>query len=659
MSATFSLLNTVAAAHTAIAVTVSTRIASTPSTPATTPRTRRLRFGRLGSWRSRRRIDGHIRIEGDVVVATLQVRRRVIAAFLPTCAATAGGDIPPARGASDLRSRSCRARSVARWRCPACRPGVVLFASAQDEPRARRPTDLAMAIASRAPRRRRRRCRPSAANLDDALANLLATFPRVLRPAVDGRCSGRRWCGRSSLFGAALVRRRRGLPRDVLGGVAVVAAHRRRRRRARRTTTRGACCGCSPTSTARRRSRRRAHRRDGRDLHGVAPPQPPVPPLRPVAHRPAVRSARCSSAPRRPRAASPPSPSACSPPPPCTSSSARPAGRPTTSRIQLALRGPRRRRSTTSRRRRCTAEGDGAVRRHRPDGPLSVKVYGRDAWDGQLLANLWRLAWYRGTQRTVRLQPARARRARGVRHPAGRAGRRAGAAPRHGGQRRPGRRPRRRPPRRRAAARRATGARRRRGDRRAVGATSTACTTPASPTAGSTSTASSPATTARSASATCRRRRSPPTVADRAPGPGAGARRRPCCSSARSGPPPRPGAPSATTGRWPCCPTSRRRRCRRACATRSTRRDIELDDVRGRLRDLLGAPRAAAHPAAPGHAGARCSTWPCWRIAAYTLIGVFSDIDLDVVRRRPARRQLVRGWCSPSCSPRSPASRPR
>jgi len=35
-------------------------------------------------------------------------------------------------------------------------------------------------------------------------------------------------------------------------------------------------------------------------------------------------------------------------------------------------------------------------------GPLSVKVYGRDAWDGQLLANLWRLAWYRESERMVR-----------------------------------------------------------------------------------------------------------------------------------------------------------------------------------------------------------------------------------------------------------------
>jgi len=35
-------------------------------------------------------------------------------------------------------------------------------------------------------------------------------------------------------------------------------------------------------------------------------------------------------------------------------------------------------------------------------GTLSVKVYGRDAWDGQLLANLWRLAWYRESEQMVR-----------------------------------------------------------------------------------------------------------------------------------------------------------------------------------------------------------------------------------------------------------------
>ena len=37
-------------------------------------------------------------------------------------------------------------------------------------------------------------------------------------------------------------------------------------------------------------------------------------------------------------------------------------------------------------------------------GLLEVKVYGRDAWDGELFAHLWRLAWYRGSQRIARLR---------------------------------------------------------------------------------------------------------------------------------------------------------------------------------------------------------------------------------------------------------------
>jgi uncharacterized membrane protein YbhN (UPF0104 family) len=36
-------------------------------------------------------------------------------------------------------------------------------------------------------------------------------------------------------------------------------------------------------------------------------------------------------------------------------------------------------------------------------GPVQVKVYGRDAWDGELVASAWRRVWYRGTQRTARL----------------------------------------------------------------------------------------------------------------------------------------------------------------------------------------------------------------------------------------------------------------
>jgi uncharacterized membrane protein YbhN (UPF0104 family) len=36
-------------------------------------------------------------------------------------------------------------------------------------------------------------------------------------------------------------------------------------------------------------------------------------------------------------------------------------------------------------------------------GPLQVKVYGRDAWDGELASSAWRRLWYRGAQNTARL----------------------------------------------------------------------------------------------------------------------------------------------------------------------------------------------------------------------------------------------------------------
>jgi uncharacterized membrane protein YbhN (UPF0104 family) len=39
-------------------------------------------------------------------------------------------------------------------------------------------------------------------------------------------------------------------------------------------------------------------------------------------------------------------------------------------------------------------------------GELVVRVYGRDAWEGELLADVWRLAWYRGRRRSARLSRA-------------------------------------------------------------------------------------------------------------------------------------------------------------------------------------------------------------------------------------------------------------
>ena len=190
-----------------------------------------------------------------------------------------------------------------------------------------------------------------------------------------------------------------------------------------------------------------------------------------------------------------------------------PGGRPTESRIKLALAelgvfvddlAP------------AAMQSAGVVLFEGSDrhGPLLVKVYGRDAWDAQLLTSLWRTAWYRGGERGagrsrvdlvehegfVTLLAERA----GVRVPrlvtAGSAGRgdalvvvrpegmplaatlgdvaTAIAAPPTSISRR-------------------------------CGTTSAGCTTPASSTAGSTSTASSPIPTAHSASAICRRRRSP------------------------------------------------------------------------------------------------------------------------------------------------------
>jgi uncharacterized membrane protein YbhN (UPF0104 family) len=53
----------------------------------------------------------------------------------------------------------------------------------------------------------------------------------------------------------------------------------------------------------------------------------------------------------------------------------------------------------TGMRREGVAVLDGTDRR----GGIEVRVYGRDAWEGELLSDLWRLAWYRGRRRSARL----------------------------------------------------------------------------------------------------------------------------------------------------------------------------------------------------------------------------------------------------------------
>jgi uncharacterized membrane protein YbhN (UPF0104 family) len=79
-----------------------------------------------------------------------------------------------------------------------------------------------------------------------------------------------------------------------------------------------------------------------------------------------------------------------------------PGGRPTASRIRLALADLGVRVDDLA---PASMQPEGVVLFEGTDdeGTLLVKVYGRDAWDAQLLANLWRLVWYRGAERTARL----------------------------------------------------------------------------------------------------------------------------------------------------------------------------------------------------------------------------------------------------------------
>src|SRR4029078_10890454 len=79
-----------------------------------------------------------------------------------------------------------------------------------------------------------------------------------------------------------------------------------------------------------------------------------------------------------------------------------PGGRPTVSRLKQALARLGVEVSDVS---TASMQSAGVVRfdASGPEGPMLVKVYGRDAWDAQLLANLWRLAWYRGGQRAMQL----------------------------------------------------------------------------------------------------------------------------------------------------------------------------------------------------------------------------------------------------------------
>jgi uncharacterized membrane protein YbhN (UPF0104 family) len=292
---------------------------------------------------------------------------------------------------------------TSRRRAPAARhlaTGVVLFASSQDEPRSRRPTDLALAIGCCFVVIVTATISIIGGNLDAALTELLAAFPTFFDPlwwVVFWLPVG--WA--VLLFAAAVVRRRHGLPRDMLVGLAVALLI---------GIALGEIVNGDPWSVVQ--------------WFADTDEPPSFPPGALT-----VASAALSTA----------SPHLSRPfrhfgrwiialqlvgslflgATTATGGVAAiaigmlaaalvhlvvgsPGGRPTTSRIRLALEGLGvivDDLSPASMHPQGTLQFDGTDR----EGPLSVKVYGRDAWDGQMLANAWRLAWYRDTQPTVRL----------------------------------------------------------------------------------------------------------------------------------------------------------------------------------------------------------------------------------------------------------------
>jgi uncharacterized membrane protein YbhN (UPF0104 family) len=80
-----------------------------------------------------------------------------------------------------------------------------------------------------------------------------------------------------------------------------------------------------------------------------------------------------------------------------------PGGLPTIARVRDALAGLDAR-VEDLRPTRFTSEGVAVLEGRHGDEPVAVKVYGRDAWEGQLLADLWRQTWYRGARRHARLR---------------------------------------------------------------------------------------------------------------------------------------------------------------------------------------------------------------------------------------------------------------
>ena len=85
-----------------------------------------------------------------------------------------------------------------------------------------------------------------------------------------------------------------------------------------------------------------------------------------------------------------------------------PGGRPSLREVAARRARPRRRCPSTSDRRSSSRPGCGRCSAEGATGePLVIKVYGRDAWDTQLVTQAWRFLWYRHS--SARLRTSRER----------------------------------------------------------------------------------------------------------------------------------------------------------------------------------------------------------------------------------------------------------
>ena len=221
---------------------------------------------------------------------------------------TARGDPRMQRG-PDLMIRSCRTRPTADASRRLTGRGLQLYASAQAEPRARRPTDIALAIVS-----------ATAVALCVAFAEVASTFEADLLALIDSIPDLFEPLWRLAFLApvaysvvlilVAFARGRRALVRDSIGSIVLALLLTAAIAALVMDDGRSVFELLFDVNGPPVFPPGAAGGRHGRDLDVVAPRQPAVPSLRAMAHRARSCSPRCSCTRRCCRVPSPRSPSA-------------------------------------------------------------------------------------------------------------------------------------------------------------------------------------------------------------------------------------------------------------------------------------------------------------------------------------------------------------